>query len=155
MSGPLAGLRVVEIADELGQYAGKLLADMGADVVKIEPPEGSEARRVGPFVNDEPGPNRSLNFWYHNTNKRSLVLDLDHSEADRDTARALLARADIFLEALPPGHAASLGLDYATLAAARTAATVSGPSRSISDSRDAAMRSANASSLSPSWPSRQ
>ena len=118
MSGPLEGLRVIEICDELGQYAGKLLADMGADVVKLEPPEGSGARRVGPFVNDEPGPNRSLNFWYHNTNKRSAVLDLDASESDRATARSLLARADIFLEALPPGRPAALALDYATLAAA-------------------------------------
>ena len=121
MSGPLAGLRVIEICDELGQYAGKLLADMGADVVKLEPPEGSSARRVGPFVNDEPGPNRSLNFWYHNTNKRSAVLDLEGSEPDRDLARTLLARADVFLESLPPGRPADLGLDYATLATANPA----------------------------------
>ena len=121
MSGPLTGLRVVEICDELGQYAGKLLADMGADVVKIEPPEGSSARRVGPFVNDEPGPNRSLNFWYHNTNKRSAVLDLEGSEPDRELARSLLARADVFLEAMAPGRAATLGLEYATLAAANPA----------------------------------
>ncbi len=118
MSGPLTGLRVVELCDELGQYAGKLLADMGADVVKIEPPEGSSARRVGPFVDDEPGPNRSLNFWYHNTNKRSLVLDLAGSEADRELARTLLAHADIFLEALAPGQAASFGLGYEQLAQA-------------------------------------
>lgn len=94
MSGPLAGLRVVELCDELGQYAGKLLADMGADAVKIEPPEGSVARRVGPFAGDRPGPNRSLNFWYHNTNKRSAALDLAGSEADRERARALIARAE-------------------------------------------------------------
>ena len=117
MSGPLEGLRVVEICGELGQYAGKLLADLGADVVKVEPPEGSEARRVGPFVNDEPGPNRSLNFWYHNTNKRSAVLDLDGSERDRELARALIARTDVFLESLPPGRPATLGLAYDTLAA--------------------------------------
>ena len=60
MSGPLRDLRVIEYADELGQLAGKLLADMGADVVKVEAPEGSSARQTGPFVNDEPGPNRSL-----------------------------------------------------------------------------------------------
>ena len=118
MSGPLADLRVIEICDELGQYAGKLLADMGADVVKLEPPEGSQARRVGPFVNDEPGPDRSLNFWYHNTNKRSVTLDLEGSEGDRERARALIARADVFLEALTPGRPAALGLDYDALAAA-------------------------------------
>lgn len=77
MSGPLAGLRVIELCDELGQLAGKLLADMGADVIKVEPPGGSPARAIGPFVKDIPGPNRSLNFWYHNTNKRSVVLDVE------------------------------------------------------------------------------
>ncbi len=118
MSGPLTGLRVVEVCDELGQYAGKLLADMGADAIKIEPPEGSAARRVGPFAGDRPGPNRSLNFWYHNTNKRSVVLDLEGSASDRALARALIARADVFLEALPPGRPAALGLDYEALAAA-------------------------------------
>ncbi len=118
MSGPLTGLRVIEVCDELGQYAGKLLADMGADVIKLEPPAGSQARRVGPFVDDEPGPNRSLNFWYHNTNKRSVVLDLDGAEADRELARAFIARADVFLEALPPGRPAALGLDYDALGAA-------------------------------------
>lgn len=118
MSGPLTGVRVVELCDELGQYAGKLLADMGADVVKIEPPEGSAARRVGPFVNDEPGPERSLNFWYHNANKRSVMLDLAASETDRGLARALIARADVFLEAGSPGRAASLGLERDALAAA-------------------------------------
>ena len=121
MSGPLADLRAVELCGQLGQYAGKLLADLGADVVKLEPPEGSEARRVGPFVNDEPGPDRSLNFWYHNTNKRSVVLDLEGSEGDRERARALIARADVFLEALPPGRAAALGLGYEALAAANPA----------------------------------
>ena len=118
MSGPLAGVRVVELCDELGQYAGKMLADMGADVVKIEPPEGSATRRVGPFVNDEPGPDRSLNFWYHNANKRSVMLDLAVSETDRGLARALIARADVFLEAGSPGRAASLGLERDALAAA-------------------------------------
>ncbi len=63
MSGPLAGVRVVELCDELGQLAGKLLADMGAEVIKVEPPGGSPARAIGPFVRDIPGPNRSLNFW--------------------------------------------------------------------------------------------
>jgi len=54
--GPLAGLRVLEVTDEKGQYCGKLMADMGADVIKIEPPGGEAARRVGPFAEDVPGP---------------------------------------------------------------------------------------------------
>ncbi len=114
MSGPLTGLRVIELCDELGQLAGKLLADMGADVIKVEPPEGSAARRVGPFVDDVPGANRSLNFWYHNTNKRSVVLDLD-SPAGGAAWKALVAAADIVIEDRPPGALDRLGLGHRSL----------------------------------------
>jgi crotonobetainyl-CoA:carnitine CoA-transferase CaiB-like acyl-CoA transferase len=110
------GLRVVEFCDELGQLAGKLLADMGADVVKVEPPTGSTARAIGPFVDDQPGPNRSLNFWYYNTNKRSVVLDLETAEG-RDNAVALCAGADVVLEDRKPGSMAPFGLDYASVGA--------------------------------------
>ena len=118
MSGPLADVRVIELCDELGQYAGKLLADMGADVIKVEPPAGSSARTVGPFVKDQPGPNRSLNFWYHNTNKRSVVLDLEGSEADRETLRQLASTATIVLEDRAPGALAELGVGQEALMAA-------------------------------------
>ena len=117
MSGPLADVRVIELCDELGQYAGKLLADMGADVIKIEPPDGSSARRVGPFVKDVPGPNRSLNFWYHNTNKRSVILDLEGSPADRERVKQLSASASILLEDRKPGALAALGLGHESLRA--------------------------------------
>src|SRR5262249_51291507 len=73
---PLAGLRVLELADEKGQYCGKLLADLGADVIKIEPPGGEAARRVGPFLDDIPHQDRSLSFWYYNTSKRGVTLNL-------------------------------------------------------------------------------
>ena len=56
----LAGLRVIEVADERAEYAGLLLAGLGAEVVKIEPPEGNATRRIGPFLEDQPGPERSL-----------------------------------------------------------------------------------------------
>lgn len=111
MSGPLAGLRIIELCDELGQLVGKLLADMGADVIKVEPPEGSAARRLGPFVDDVPGANRSLNFWYHNTNKRSVVLDLD-SPAGGAAWKALVAAADIVIEDRAPGALDRLGLGH-------------------------------------------
>jgi benzylsuccinate CoA-transferase BbsE subunit len=116
VSGPLAGLIAIEICGPLGQYAGKLLADLGADVIKVEPPEGSEARRVGPFVGDRPGPNRSLNFWYHNTNKRSVVLDLANDAGARESLARLVARADIVLEDNPPGTMAALAANYSSLA---------------------------------------
>ena len=114
MSGPLAGLRVIELCDQLGQLAGKLLADMGADVIKVEPPGGSTARAVGPFVDDIPGPNRSLNFWYHNTNKRSVVLDLE-AATGAAAWKALVTTADIVIEDRPPGALDRLGLGHHSL----------------------------------------
>jgi benzylsuccinate CoA-transferase BbsE subunit len=114
MSGPLAGLRVLEFCDELGQLAGKLLADMGADVVKVELPEGSHARTVGPFVDDEPGPNRSLNFWYYNTNKRSVIVDLESPQGPA-TWRSLVAKADIVIDDRPPRWLDDRGLGYSVL----------------------------------------
>jgi len=111
VSGPLSGVRVIELCDELGQLAGKLLGDMGADVIKVERPEGSSARAIGPFVKDIPGPNRSLNFWHHNTNKRSVVLDLS-AGPDRDTLKRLVTTADIVIESNAPGYLQLLGLGY-------------------------------------------
>ena len=76
----LSGLRVLEVGSFVSApFAAKLLADFGADVIKIEPPEGDPARRHGPFPDDEPHPERSALFLALNTNKRSLSLDLDDS----------------------------------------------------------------------------
>ena len=74
--GMLDGVRVVEVADELGEYTGLLLAGLGAEVIKVEPPEGSPTRRIGPFYQDKPDPERSLFFWVYNRGKRSVRLDL-------------------------------------------------------------------------------
>ncbi|MFN0095030.1 MAG: CaiB/BaiF CoA transferase family protein [Dehalococcoidia bacterium] len=117
MSGPLADVRVIEVCDELGQYAGKLLADLGADVIKVEPPGGSTARKVGPFVGDIPGTNRSLNFWYHNTNKRSVVLDIEGSAADREAFLRLAETATVVIEDRAPGALDALGVGPTALAA--------------------------------------
>jgi crotonobetainyl-CoA:carnitine CoA-transferase CaiB-like acyl-CoA transferase len=111
----LQGIRVVELAHERAALAGKLLADMGADVVVVEPPDGSALRRWGPFVDDRPDPEQSLAWWHFNTNKRGVVLDLDEA-AGRDAFRRLVARADLVLEAENPGRLAKLGLDHADLA---------------------------------------
>ena len=80
LPGPLAGLRVLELADETGQFCGKLLGDLGADVVKIEPPGGERNRQVGPFLDDIPHPERSLSFWYYNTSKRGITLNLETAD---------------------------------------------------------------------------
>src|SRR5688572_20358842 len=114
MSGPLTGLAVVELCDELGEWAGKLLADMGATVVKVEPPGGVRTRRYEPFLEDVPGPERSLWFWHYNTNKQSVVLDVDVA-ADRATLVALLADADVLIEDAAPGRMAELALDWPDL----------------------------------------
>ena len=112
--GPLAGLRVLELADEKGQYCGKLLGDLGADVIKIEPPGGEATRRVGPFLDDIPHQDRSLSFWCYNTSKRGVTLNL-RIEDGRQLFRRLAATADVVLETFPPGHLASLDLAYEAL----------------------------------------
>lgn len=115
-SGALRGMRVIELAGQLGEWCGRLLAGMGADVIKVEPPEGEATRRIGPFAGDQPHPERSLYFWHNNTGKRSLTLDLAQPQ-DLGVLCHLLEDADIFLEALPPGEARARGVDYKTLAA--------------------------------------
>ena len=110
--GMLAGLRVIEIADERAEYAGLLLAGLGCDVVKIEPPEGNATRRIGPFLDDEPGPERSLFFWNYNRNKKSVVLDV---QAQPQELLRLLEGADILLDSSCGGVNAALGLDRAAL----------------------------------------
>jgi benzylsuccinate CoA-transferase BbsE subunit len=100
--------------DEKGQFCGKLLGDLGADVVKIEPPGGERNRHVGPFLDDIPHPERSLSFWYYNTSKRSITLNLETADGRQLFAR-LAAAADIILETFRPGFMASLGFDYEAL----------------------------------------
>src|ERR1700687_1679121 len=96
--GMLDGLRVVEIADERAEYAGLLLAGLGAEVIKIEPPEGNATRRIGPFFEDQPGLERSLFFWNYNRNKKSVVLDLREAPA-REHLLRLIVGADLLLAA--------------------------------------------------------
>ena len=112
--GPLAGLRVLELADEKGQFCGKLLADLGADVIKIEPPGGEATRDTGPFLDDIPHRDRSLAFWYYNTSKRGITLDLQTNDG-RAIFRRLAETADVILETFRPGYLASLRLDFDTL----------------------------------------
>jgi crotonobetainyl-CoA:carnitine CoA-transferase CaiB-like acyl-CoA transferase len=116
MAGPLSGLSVVELTNESCAWAAKLLADLGADTIVVEPPGGSAQRCYGPWLDDEPGPERSLWWWHYNTNKRSIVLDLD-DEADRQRFVDLVAEADILLEGERPGRLASLGIDHDDLLA--------------------------------------
>ena len=112
--GPLTGLRVLELADEKGQFCGKLMADLGADVIKIEPPGGEANRRTGPFLDDIPHTERSLAFWHYNTSKRGITLDLETADGQA-IFRRLAARADVILETRAPGYLDSLALGYPDL----------------------------------------
>ncbi len=112
--GPLAGIRVLELADEKGQFCGKLMADLGADVIKIEPPGGHRTRAVGPFLDDVPHRERSLYFWHYNTSKRGITLDVEHPTG-KTIFRQLASDADVVLETFAPGYLPSIGLGYDTL----------------------------------------
>ncbi len=95
--GMLDGMRVIEIADERAEYTGLLMSGLGAEVIKIEPPEGNATRRIGPFLDDKPGPDRSLFFWHYNRNKKSVVLDLQEKQG-QDRLLRLLEGADVLLD---------------------------------------------------------
>jgi len=109
-TGPLTGLRVVELASEYAAYCGRLLADYGAEVLLVEPPGGAPQRWYEPFVDDIADPERSLWFWHYNANKFGVVLDLD-AEDGRARFCDLVGSADIVVEAEPPGRLANLGID--------------------------------------------
>ena len=110
----LAGRRVLELADEKGVYCGKLLADMGADVIKIERPGGDATRDIPPFWGDQRHPERSLFFLYTNTSKRGVTLDVSSVEG-QGLFRQLAKTADMVLETFPPGFLEGLGLGYRDL----------------------------------------
>ena len=117
MTLPLDGLRIVDLTQEaMGPFCTRLLADYGAEVIKIEPPAGDPARALPPFAADTPGPERSGTFLFLNTNKRSVVLDLERP-ADRERLLDLVAGADAVVESFAPGTLDALGLGYDRLAA--------------------------------------
>ena len=108
--GILAGVRVIEFTDELGEYCGLLLAGLGAEVIKVEPVEGSPTRRIGPFYGDEPDPEKSIFFWSYNRGKRSVVLDAAEETA-REQLLKLAQSADVLLDSSCGGLNAAIGLD--------------------------------------------
>lgn len=112
----LSPYRVIDLTDERGLLCGKILGDLGADVLQIEPPGGSAARQVGPFHADDPSPERSLYWWAYSANKRGVTLDPEHADG-----RALLERlargADFLIESFDPGYLDGIGLGYSQLSA--------------------------------------
>ncbi len=117
-TAPYGGLKVVELADDPGgEMTGLQFVNLGAEVVKVEPPEGAPSRRTGPFVDDQPNPDRSLAYWYYNGGKRSVVVDLATDEGLAQLDR-LVAGADVFVVAVHPSRLERLGLDLPAMAAA-------------------------------------
>jgi len=110
----LSDYRVLDLSDRKGQYAGQLLASLGADVLKVEPPDGDPLRSYAPYYRNEKDINNSLYWWALNSNKRSVTLDLSQ-EADRRSLRHLVGISDILIESFRPGYMTSIGLGYETL----------------------------------------
>ena len=110
----LSQYRVLDLTDEKGPLCGKILGDLGADVIKIEKPSGDPARRIGPFYKDIPDPQNSLYWFAFNTIKRGITLDIETADG-REIFRKLAKSADIIVESFPPGHMNKLGLGYSTL----------------------------------------
>ncbi len=114
IKGMLDPYRVLDLADMECLLCGKLLGDLGADVIKIERPGGDVARRIGPFYHDEADPEKSL-FWFaFNTNKRGITLNIETTDG-REIFKRLVKSADCVIESFPPGYLDKLGLGYEAL----------------------------------------
>lgn len=113
--GPLQGIRVIECGHLVAAaYAAKLMADLGAEVIKVEEPDGDAARRRGPYPGHIPHPEKSGTFLYLNTNKLGVTLNL-RTPRGRELLQRLVEDADLLIHNYPPAQMPALGLDYATL----------------------------------------
>ena len=115
IEGALEGIRVLDLSQDIaGSFCARLLADYGADVIKLEPPGGASLRRMGPFYKDDPHIESSLFFFILNLNKRGVTLNIG-SKGGVEIFKELARDADVVVESFKPGYMASLGLDYQTL----------------------------------------
>ena len=113
--GVLAGVKVLDLSQDIaGSFCARLLADYGADVLKLEPPGGAALRRMGPFFHDDPHPEKSLFFLVLNLNKKGATLNLETSTG-QSIMRQLVRQVDVIVESCRPGYLSSLGLSYADL----------------------------------------
>jgi len=114
VEGMLSPYRVLDLTDEKGYLCGRILGDLGADVLKIERPGGDPDRNQGPFYHDKADPEKSL-FWFaYNNNKRGITLDIEKAEG-QDILKKLVESADFLIESFPPGYMEKLGLGYPAL----------------------------------------
>jgi benzylsuccinate CoA-transferase BbsE subunit len=141
-------VRIIEIAHPFTAFAGRLMADAGADVILIEPPGGAEQRYDGPFADDRPSNETSLAWWSENAGKRSAVIDLETGPGRR-LFRDLIATADVLLEAERPGYLADLGIDYPDLTGLPTDQTAVTDGRPGADDQSAVNRDLIHVSITP------
>lgn len=111
---PLRGVRVIDLADEKAAYCSKVLADLGAEVVKVERPGGDPSRGYGPFSGNLASPERSLSFWYNNSGKLGVTLDLEDPKS-KQLFLNLVSHSDVIVESSSPGYLKTLGLDFESL----------------------------------------
>tara|TARA_Y100000590_G_C15739447_1_gene1019726 strand:- start:116 stop:1375 length:1260 start_codon:yes stop_codon:yes gene_type:complete len=110
----LGPYRVLDLTDEKGLIGGKLMGDLGADIIKVESPGGDVARNIGPFYHDDPHPEKSLYWMAFNLNKRGVTLDLETSDG-KDLFLKLVKTSDFVIESFNPGYMESIGLSYEVL----------------------------------------
>jgi crotonobetainyl-CoA:carnitine CoA-transferase CaiB-like acyl-CoA transferase len=114
VEGMLSPYRVLDLADDQGMFCGKLLGDLGADVIKVEKPGGDPSRSLGPFYHDDADPEKSLHWFAFNTSKRGITLDIETTDGS-EVLQRLVKTADFLVESFPPGHMDGLGLGYSSL----------------------------------------
>ena len=112
--GLLSDYRILDLTDHKGIYCAKVLADLGADVIKIEKPGGDATRNIGPFYKDIAHPEKSLYWWAYNTSKRGITLNIETADG-KDIFQRLVKTADVVIESFSPGYMDSLGLGYPAL----------------------------------------
>ena len=115
LSGALDGVKVLDLSEDIaGSFCARLLADYGADVLKVEPPGGAALRRMGPFFHDDPHPDKSLFFLVLNLNKKGATLNLE-STGGQALLKRLVPHVDVIVESYRPGYLSSIGLGYEAL----------------------------------------
>lgn len=110
----LSPYRVLDLADEKGFVCGKVMGDLGADVIKVEPPGGDPSRNTGPFYHEMPHPEKSLLWFSYNTSKRGITLNVETRDG-QEIFKRMVKTADFVIESFAPGYMESLGLGYADL----------------------------------------
>jgi crotonobetainyl-CoA:carnitine CoA-transferase CaiB-like acyl-CoA transferase len=112
----MLNFKVLDLTDEKGFLCGKILGDLGSDVIKIERPGGDPSRNIGPFYKNKPNPEKSLYWFAYNANKRGITLNIEEPEG-RDIFKKLCDNADIVIESFRPGYLEKLGIGYKDLSA--------------------------------------